>query len=582
MSQSAIAKSENNSTERANGGVWAATMGDFIWLRVCCWSVALIIGAIDAWASRFSMYPDGVSYLDVGDAFWRGDWQHAINAYWSPLYPWTLGFFNKLFEPSPYWEYPLVHFVNFLMYVIALFCFDYFLGAFVKQQEKQTERLAEQSEVGLPKWAWFVAGYSIFLSSSFLLITLSFVSGDMIVAAVVYLAAALILEIGQGNASRAVFVCLGAALGIGYLAKAVMFLMAVPFFVVAALAHYRSAKNIRPPLLAILAFLFVAGPFVILLSKHQHRPTFGESGKINYEISVNDDWFFIPKSPQAQHPVRQINDAPPAYAYPYAVPVTYPLWFDPSYWHEGIQPKFSVKQQLNAILNAIIRCSWIAFSAFFGLNITAAVIFLYLLAPRVSACIHTAAANWPVWVPAVCGIGLYSLVVVEPRYVAALFCLLWIAGFSGVRLPASSGSQVLVAGAIICVALTSCLITGWQISQEFSGSIFAENHVATPVDREAAEALIAAGLKPGDRLAVIGERLVPSQEAAYVSRLARLQIVAELTKPGEFWSATASVKASFAAAFASAGARAILTLRPPRIEPGWERLGKTDYYLQRL
>ena len=34
------------------------------------------------------MISDGVSYLDIGDAYFRGDWKAAVNAYWSPVYSW--------------------------------------------------------------------------------------------------------------------------------------------------------------------------------------------------------------------------------------------------------------------------------------------------------------------------------------------------------------------------------------------------------------------------------------------------------------------------------------------------------------
>jgi hypothetical protein len=551
-------------------------------IRVSCWCVALALGAADAWASRFSMYPDGVSYLDVGDAFWRGDWHHAINGYWSPVYPWLLGSFVKAFHPSANWEYPLVHLVNLFMYAIAMVCFDYFLWTFVAQQQQPNEHLAIHSEIGLPKWAWLVAGYSTFLSSSLLMITISFVSGDMLIAAAVYLAAALILKIRMDHANQRTLLILGLVLGVGYLIKAVMFLMAIPFLAIAIAAHKKTSRGLKPAWFSLLAFLLTVGPFVLVLSWQKGRPTFGDSGKINYEISVNEDWFFIPRSAQTQHPVRQISDSPTAFAYPYSVAVTYPLWFDPSYWHAGIRPALSMKQQMHATLNAVIRCCWISFSPFFGLNITVAIFFLYLLAPSVSHCLRIAAQNWPLWIPAVSGIGLYSLVVIEPRYVAALFCLLWLVGFSGVRLPAALDSRGLIAGAVVSVAITTLLITGWQISQECSGSIFVDNHVATPVSVEVAQALKERGFIPGDKLAVIGEHLFPSQEAAYVSRLARIQIVAEMTRPKEFWAADASIRSRLSAAFASTGARAILTINPPQAESGWERLGNTNYYLFRL
>ena len=42
-------------------------------LRIFFWCAAIVLGATDAWATRFTMNPDGVSYLDLGDAWWRGD-----------------------------------------------------------------------------------------------------------------------------------------------------------------------------------------------------------------------------------------------------------------------------------------------------------------------------------------------------------------------------------------------------------------------------------------------------------------------------------------------------------------------------
>ena len=53
-------------------------------IRVLCWLVALSLGALQAWALRFPIGEDGVSYLDIADAYLRGDWHNAFSAYWSP------------------------------------------------------------------------------------------------------------------------------------------------------------------------------------------------------------------------------------------------------------------------------------------------------------------------------------------------------------------------------------------------------------------------------------------------------------------------------------------------------------------
>src|SRR5947208_3516246 len=122
------------------------------------------------------------------------------------------------------------------------------------------EPIANQHEACVPKWAWYVVGYSAFILSSLLLISMSFVSGDMAVAAVVYLACALLLRIRNGTAGWKTFACLGLVLGIGYLTKAVMFLMSIPFFVVAAAAQRRLGRSVKPVAFSLLVFAAIASP----------------------------------------------------------------------------------------------------------------------------------------------------------------------------------------------------------------------------------------------------------------------------------------------------------------------------------
>lgn len=524
------------------------------------------------------MYPDGVSYLDIGDAFWQGNWHAAINAYWSPLYPIVLGFFLKLFRPSIRWEYPLVHLVNYLLYVVALICFEVFLNTFLKQQKGRLQAANDESSV--PVWGWLLVGYSVFVASSLLLITMSFVSGDMIVAAMVYLASTLILEMRRGNSAWRTLGALGLALGVGYLAKAVMFVMSVGFIAVAAATQETRARRLRCVAISGLFFLLAAGPFALLLSVANGRPTFGDSGKINYLMNVGTTQFFTPHEPDAKHPVHRLSALPHAYEYGRPIAGTYPLWYDPSYWHEGIQPHVDFKRQIRTVLLAAAECAWIAFSPLGGLGISVAILFLYLVAPNIGRCFSIAIAQWVLWVPAFFGIAVYSLVVVEPRYVAAQFCLLWIVGFSGVRLAASATSRRIIAGAVLGVVSFVCLATSCQISEALDGRIFAQRDIATLECVEVADALVANGIRPGDKIAVISTWLFPSRQGAYIARLARVHIVAE-ARSDEYWAANEKIRAELRAEFSRAGARAVLA-KLPSTEDGWTRLDQTDYYMQFL
>ncbi len=523
------------------------------------------------------MFPDGVSYLDIGDAYWRGDWHNAINAYWSPLYSWVVGGSFKILSPSLANEFPLVHFVNFLIYLVTLACFSFFLQAFIHYLEERGAS-ADEPSLGPPAWAIIVFGYSAFVVSSLSLITVAFVSGDMAVAAIVYLASALLLKIRGGHAGWATFAVLGFALGLGYYGKTAMFLMAFPFLVAAAFAQYKAGKSLKLPALSFLVFLATASPFIIALSLAKGRPTFGESGTINYSVNVNTVQFFIPHEPGAAHPVRKIPGAIEAYEYAGPVSGTYPLWYDPAYWHEGIHPRFDLKRQLRTIALTAAECAWISFNLFLGLPISVAILFLFLISPAPSRCFATAVRHWILWLPALAGIALYGLVVIEPRYVGGFFCILWIVAFSGVRLPATSASRRLIAAAVMCAAIAICALALRDISRTAHGIGIGEKNVATPEIPKVAATLLGAGLRAGDKIALVSDWLFPSREGAYISRLARVRIIGE-ARPDTFWPADDYTRSQLMAAYANAGAKALLTRNPPRADAGWQRLASSDYYL---
>ncbi len=546
-------------------------------LRVALWIAALSLGAADAWVSRYTMYPDGISYLDLGDALWRGDWHNAINGYWNPLYPAIVGFFFKIFKPPLHREYPFVHAVNFGIYVVALVCFDFFLRRFIEVHTKRNARSATHSEIGVPIWGWYVAGYSIFVSSSLFLISTSFVSGDMVIAAVVYLAFALILNVRSGNANWRTFALLGVVLGAGYLTKTVMFLLAIPF-ILTACAHKPSSKTLKQAAVGFAFFALIAGPFVVALSIQKGRLTFGDSGTINYLINVDRGQFYIPRQADAKHAMRNLGFIPEAYEYAKRVSGTYPLWYDPSYWHEGIHPHFTFKLQLRAIALSLASCAWILFNPWLGLDITVAILALYMTAPSPYVCVKHLRAYWHLWVPAITGICLYCLVVVEYRYVGAFFGVLWMIGMAGVRLPQANSSRRIISGAVCLLAITTLATAMRQIAREAGGADFVERRIATAEIPRIAELLQSYGVQPGDKLAVVSDWLFPSREGAYVCRLARAQIIGEV-RPQQFWSADETTRAKLIEIYKNAGAKALFAYEPSRVEPGWERLGSSNYYL---
>src|SRR5712692_2796306 len=185
-------------------------------------SVAL--GMVHAWIGRYSMSPDGISYLDMGSAFVRRDWANALNAYWSPLYGWILGIVVEAVKPSPKWEFPLVHFVNFVIFLIALLAFRFLWHALQTFRDDPTvdRESGSNPEVTLPKWALTILGYAVFLWAALELEGLYDVSPDLAVLACVCFAAGALVRLRQRPVLWK-FALFGLVLGVGYWVKAVLF-----------------------------------------------------------------------------------------------------------------------------------------------------------------------------------------------------------------------------------------------------------------------------------------------------------------------------------------------------------------------
>jgi hypothetical protein len=553
--------------------------------------VAIILGAADAWATRFTMNPDGISYLDMGDAYWRGDWHMAINAYWGPFYSWILGLFLRVLKPSLYWEYPVVHLANFVIYVGALACFEFFLSKFIRECCASGKEATKAGEALLPEWAWWSLGYSLFIWTSLVMISLAAVTPDICVAGFVYLIAGLIMQIRAGDATRRTFVLLGVALGFAYLVKAVMFPLAFVFLAVATLSARCLRGRLSHLLVSALIFLVIAAPFMAAISRAEGRLTFGDSGRLQYAACIDGVDFWFPgdtgraecvgeglaegvdeiESPRAKllrHPAKRIFEAPATYQFNGQVGGTYPFWYDPSYWQEGIKPYFDLKGQARALMRGLGSYCLLFLNPSLQLNVTAGLCILYLLAPRPSLCVKRATSNWAILVPGLGGLVLYALVWVLHRYVAPFVLILWLAAFSGVGIPSSKGSKKLVATISVLIIVTTVGSAAFHVGQS--------PRSIGPVYWEAAMALKEAGIQPGDKVA-----LIRADDLPFVARLARAQIVAQVNREDRFFGAPPSAQLQVIQAIARSGAKVILTTAEPHhAAPGinWAALGPTKYY----
>jgi hypothetical protein len=542
------------------------------------WLLAISLGAIHAGADRFYMNADGISYIDMGGAYWRGDWTTAINGYWSPLYSWLVGLFLWLFTPTPYWEFPVVHVVNFIAYLVALACFHVFL------RELMTDHTRQDS---LPEWAWILLGYSLFIWSSLTMVTMAIVTPDMCVVVFVYLAATLVLRIRRSPASWVPFVLLGLVLGVGYLAKFAMLPLAIVFVGIAVLSQASVRRALPRAIVTVVVFLVMAGPFIVALSTIKGRFTFGDTATLNYLQHINGaptrHWQGGPPGRgMPTHPTRKIFDTPAIYEYGDPIHVTYPPWFDPSYWNDGIVPVRDLRKQMSVAARNL-RGYLDMFLQSQGVLVAG---FLILLAAggKGWSCLRDIREQWPLLLPALAVLTMYALVHTEPRYWAGFIVLLWLGMASAVRVGESAASRRLVASVTTVMAMCVLLIVGVDTMPKAS-VLVNDLFRATPrhTHWRTAESLRQAGLRPGDKVGLIGGG-TPRFEAQW-ARVARVQIIAEITTTDvdDFLAADKESRSRVMAAFARAGAKFVVAqaLPTPVANEGWQKVGD-NYFLYSL
>ncbi len=554
-----------------------------------CWIVAILLGAFQSWDTRHSMNPDGLSYLDMGDAYLRGDWDMAINAYWSPLYSWLTGLALFILNPTPYWEATVIHLVNFLIYLGSMACFHFFLNQLIKYNQFQIDNNNKTNYRSFPEWVWIILGYSLFIWTSLDLITLTKVTPDMCLTGFVYLASGLFIRIRMGFSSVFIYILFGIVLGLGYLTK-VPFLPIAFFFLgssIFLIGHFRN--NWKRVMILSLSFFIVCGSFAIVLSKAQGRFTFGDSGKLNYAWYVNNvpKWVHWqgdePKSGTPMHPTRKISDEPVIYEFETPIQGTYPPWYDPTFWHEGISINFNIKQQI-AVLQHIIENFYV--DLFFKLQAPLIVGFLifFLKEWNRSNSYNALLKQWFLLIPAIIALCMFALVHAETRFLGAYIILLWLGLFSGVYLFQSSESIKWATNVILAMVITLITITitpfGMRTYHLFV-DLIGDKKVWPHKHFQVAQGVKQLNIHVGDKVAFIGHAI-----DAYWARLASVQIIAEIPYKNidSFWTADSTVKNKVFQTFSDVHAKAILTSEVPQYTSlsEWQRIGDTGYYFYDL
>ena len=548
-------------------------------LRLFFWCLAIALGVLQVWARRNEMNPDGISYIEMAKAAAQGGWHALVNGYWSPLYALLLDVSFRLFHPRIAWEFTCVHMVNLALYLVDFLCFESFLKELLAA--RRTPSGAEKWLRPVPEqilWTW---GYLLFLWSTQFWLSPAMVNPDIIVAGLAWLATALLLRIYRGQGTWLLFPSLGLLLGVGYLAKAALFPLSLVFlasgFLLFATTKASYAKALAGSALALVVFLALASPLVIPLSRDKHRATFGDAGRLNYARYVGGapilHWQGEPEGTGIPaHPTRRVFTDPPMYEFAQPISGSYPPWYDPSYWYEGIRPHFSWKGQL-----------WVLFRSanlYLKLISRSGALYVVFLALIVQV---GKEGKWDwgerrislVWLPSVAALAMYSLVLVEQRYVSpfALMLLLWV--LTSARFSVNKAEALRKRTAPV-VILALALALAWPVARDLRDTL--ANRPYEPW--QVAVGLRQIGIPPGTRVGSIGTGL-----SAYWAHLAGVKIVAEIQEKDEmsFWAADSARKEEALRKFSELGAQAVVLKNSSARQSidGWQEVGQTHYYVWR-
>jgi hypothetical protein len=331
-------------------------------------------------------------------------------------------------------------------------------------------------------------------------------------------------------------------------------------------------------LLSGIVFLAIGSLYFIPLSLKRGNLTFGESNSYNYLVHVDRPgtaWYLQQAgrgSGRFLHSATKIFDEPAVYQFSVGQPVTYPMRFDPAYWAQGVKPRFYVGEQIRTLgVNLNQYADILAHSG----GLVAGLALLGFLAGSGQQALAGIVSQWPLWLIGASGLVMYAVVHVEDRYVGFFFVLLWMGLLFGLRVPAKLLKQVapgiawgIATSILIPMIATVCLrfLVGYGVQD---------------VDAEAAKELARLGIHPGDKVARISAEVTDLGWA----RMSRVSIITEVAieHADNFWKSLPDQQEGALKAMGATGARIVVAhISEDVAPPGWQRLGKTPYWLRWL
>lgn len=564
-------------------------------------------------ASRFDPYQvdgDAVAYMDLADLIHAHHWHAVVDSYWHPLYPAFLTLAQVAFHPTRWTELAAYDRINFVIFLLNVVAVCVFVGALTKLRQRFAMGVASESGQPLLSRAGLqMLGLGMLVIASGRELPLGKVGPDALLQALMLGGFAALMYALTAESIAAAAGCalaVGACFGLAYLTKSFAFAIGVLSIVVMVVfGLWLMRRGVKwaavSAVLALAVFGAIAGPYVAAMTHKYGHLDFGDSGALNYawysgntEKMHLEPWMtdqFGTATVHLVHPEKQLLATPGIYSYKAVPNGTYPDWFDPGWFNDGVKPHVKLRPLIARDKRNV------ALVVRYLLNHPEPWVLLLLLLAMGAG---VRRSSWkaqgfalPMLFLGLAIWAIYGLVNIEERYVTLGYLMLVLAVFALLRDPQitdgeNTGWRTLTASAMVALfaflALGSSLRTSLEERRLQPAGVPAWE---SPAIFDAAHGLAKLGVKPGDEIACMG--VTACLHDHYWARLAGARITTEIYAPEqknllEAWEdlpdqqqAVATVKAQ--------GAKVMVAYFAPHDkarrtaeEQGWRELDGTSYW----
>ena len=373
-------------------------------IRASFWLLAIVIGGINAYSSRFFINNDAIAYIEIGEAIKQFNWSDSANFTFSPLYSLLFVIFQSALQLNPFNEIIWAKGLNLLIFLATCGSLEIFLR-FLKREHTAITNAGEMPIA----WVWIqTILYSTFLVTSVVSVRLRLINPDMLVFCLILLTLSVLLWIREKPTPHFKFIVLGILLGLGYLAKAFMFLLSPFFLILAAFSVGALRKSITRVAVAVLCFLLIIGPLLTILYLKKGSFSYGEGGRHVYAKLIGGQG--VP-----DHPGKVLQEEPRIVIYDYNSSSTRPFTFDVTYWTIGIEPKHDNGAHIGLFLRNLME---IPEQSHWLWAILVWALFQICIGTFVIGRIFPVSPQILLLLTAIAGIFLFAMISMEPRYVA--------------------------------------------------------------------------------------------------------------------------------------------------------------------